>query len=208
MIQVIQLRWNNFFNLLINSEDDFRSKLLSEINKYTKFDEEKRSQLLELKDEKTVDTKEAFDAKLRKILSNYKNDLELWKVLGKNFDSLNNIKDWTIYRRVTEVSKESTVIQKRLKVFIAYSRRDGADIANHVYKYLNKFIHDVFTDVASIKIGDIWSSSIEKNISDCDFFVVIVTYAALQSSQVERELVQAQKEMKIIIPCFYKKCDR
>lgn len=189
---------------MINSEDDYRNKLLSEINKYTTFDEDKRSQRLDPNEEKILDTKEAFDKKLRKLLSNYRNDLELWKVLEKNFDSLNNIKDWTIYRRATEVSKGPTVVQKRLKVFIAYSRRDAGDFAEYMYKYLNKFGYDVFTDISSIRIGDIWSSSIEKNISDCDIFVVIVTYGALQSIEVEKEVLQAHKEMKLIIPCFYK----
>ena len=42
--------------------------------------------------------------------------------------------------------------------------------------------HDVFIDVNSITIGDPWARSIEKNISDCDMFVVILTPDALSSS--------------------------
>ena len=74
IIQVIQLRWNSFFNILINSEMIIKNRLLSEINKYTTFDEDKRSQRLDPNEEEILDTKEAFDKKLRKLLSNYRND--------------------------------------------------------------------------------------------------------------------------------------
>lgn len=105
IIQVIQLRWINFYILLINSEDDFREKLLNEINKYLKLDEEKRIQILSSDEGKGEESKE-FDLKIRKILYNLEINHELWKVLERNFDILYNIKDWNIYRRAIEVSKE------------------------------------------------------------------------------------------------------
>ncbi len=63
--------------------------------------------------------------------------------------------------------------------------------------------HAVFIDVNSITIGDPWARSIEKNISDCDIFVVILTPDSLTSPHVEKEVLQAQSENKIIVPCIH-----
>jgi tetratricopeptide (TPR) repeat protein len=67
--------------------------------------------------------------------------------------------------------------------------------------------HNVFIDVNSITIGDPWVRSIEKNISDCDIFVVILTPDSLSSPHVEREVLQAQEENKIIVPCIHEHVD-
>ena len=91
-----------------------------------------------------------------------------------------------------------------MKIFVSYSRRDAGDFANQIHRHLSSFKDDIFTDVDSIRAGEIWSNTIETNISNCDIFVVIVTYGALQSPHVENEVLQAQKEKKIIIPCFHR----
>ena len=91
-----------------------------------------------------------------------------------------------------------------MKIFVSYSRRDAGDFANQVDRHLSSFKYDIFTDVNDIRGGDIWSNTIEENISNCDIFVVIVTYGALQSPHVEREVLQAQREKKIILPCFHR----
>jgi hypothetical protein len=91
-----------------------------------------------------------------------------------------------------------------VKIFVSYSRRDAGDFANQVDRHLSSFKYDIFTDVNDIRGGDIWSNTIETNISSCDIFVVIVTLAALHSPHIEREVLQAQKENKKIIPCFFR----
>ena len=91
-----------------------------------------------------------------------------------------------------------------MKIFVSYSRRDSGDFAKQIQKHLSSFNYDIFTDVDSIRAGEIWSNTIETNISSCDFFVVIVTYGALKSPHVAKEVLQAQREKKIIIPCFHK----
>jgi tetratricopeptide (TPR) repeat protein len=91
-----------------------------------------------------------------------------------------------------------------VKIFISYSRTDAGDFANQVDRYLSNFKYDTFTDVNDIRGGDVWSKTIEENISNCDIFVVIVTHGALQSPHVDREVLQAQKEKKTIIPCFHR----
>ncbi len=53
-------------------------------------------------------------------------------------------------------------------------------------------------------MGEIWNDKIEDNISNCDFFVVLITHPALRSKQVEKEIQLAKRHNKIIIPCFNK----
>lgn len=93
----------------------------------------------------------------------------------------------------------------KMKIFVSYSRRDAGDFANQVDIYLSSFKYDIFTDINDIRGGDVWSDTIETNISNCDIFVIIVTYGALQSEHVEREVLQAQKENKKILPCLFRR---
>jgi hypothetical protein len=90
-----------------------------------------------------------------------------------------------------------------VKIFISYSRKDAGDFARQIHESLMDE-HQVFTDINNIQLGDIWSNTIEKNISTCDIFVVIVTGAALRSTEVEKEVLLAQRENKKIIPCIYR----
>lgn len=94
-----------------------------------------------------------------------------------------------------------------MKIFVSYSRRDAGDFAYQISETL-KEEHDIFTDIDDIEIGDIWTTTIEENISKCDLFIVIITFAALRSSEVEKEVLQAQNKNKKIIPCFYKGINR
>jgi DNA-binding beta-propeller fold protein YncE len=91
-----------------------------------------------------------------------------------------------------------------VKIFVSYSRRDAGDFANQIHRHFSSFNYDIFTDVDDIKAGDIWSNTITSNISSCDIFVVIVTYGSLHSPHVENEVLQAQRENKKIIPCFFR----
>ena len=91
-----------------------------------------------------------------------------------------------------------------MKIFVSYSRRDARDFAEQIQRYFRGFKYDIFTDTNNINLGDIWDTIIEKNISNCDIFVVIVTYGDLQSPHVENEILQAQREKKKIIPCIHR----
>jgi hypothetical protein len=91
-----------------------------------------------------------------------------------------------------------------VKIFVSYSRRDAGDFANQIQRHLSSFNFDIFIDVNGIRGGDLWSNTIEENISGCDIFVVIVTHGALKSPHVEREVLQAQKEKKTVLPCFHR----
>ena len=89
-----------------------------------------------------------------------------------------------------------------MKIFVSYSRRDASDFAEKISETLEDE-HSIFTDINNIEIGDIWTNVIEDNIASCDIFLVIVTFAALKSSEVEKEVLQARNRNKKIIPCFY-----
>ena len=91
-----------------------------------------------------------------------------------------------------------------MKIFVSYSRKDAVDFAERISKDLGEDEHDVFTDVVNIPPGSDWSNVIEKNISKCELFLVIITYWALKSSNVEREVLQTQRENKIVIPCVHR----
>ena len=94
-----------------------------------------------------------------------------------------------------------------MKIFVSYSRNDAGDFAVQIYESLMDE-HDVFTDIHNIQLGDIWSNTIEKNISACDMFIIIVTHTALKSAEIEKEVLQAQRENKKIIPCFFRDIEK
>src|SRR4029079_19800330 len=81
------------------------------------------------------------------------------------------------------------------------------DFAEKIYKDLSKKGHNVFIDINSIKVGEVWSNTIAENISKCDIFIIIITYGSLDSPYVEREVKQAQEEEKKIIPCIQRDID-
>ena len=80
-----------------------------------------------------------------------------------------------------------------MKIFVSYSRRDARDFAEQISETLEDE-HDVFTDIDDIEAGDIWTNVIEDNISRCDVFLVILTFASLRSSEVEKEGTTSTKE--------------
>jgi len=85
LIQAIQLRWNRFYNLLMTSGDKkFREKL----KKYAQMDEDRRLKALESDEVKEYEAEENDVLRTRKLLRDYKTDLELWNFLTKYSDTL------------------------------------------------------------------------------------------------------------------------
>ncbi len=85
-----------------------------------------------------------------------------------------------------------------MKIFIFYSRRDATHYVEHIYEYLKDFGHDIFTDTKNIRGGEVWSEVIGNNISICDYFVIILTPASLNSPEVEKEVLFAIDKEKNI----------
>lgn len=84
------------------------TKFRKELSKYSQMDEDTLFKTLE-SDEVEEDDEKNYVLRIRRLLSNYKTDLELWNFLRKNSDTLSNIPDLTIYRRAVEVGIEPTV---------------------------------------------------------------------------------------------------
>ena len=85
-------------------------------------------------------------------------------------------------------------------MFISFATRDGVDIADHLYEEYKKG-YDVFYSPKEIHIGSQWREEIKKNIEECDIFLLIATYGALESEEVGREVDEAKQFRKRIVPC-------
>jgi hypothetical protein len=82
--------------------------------------------------------------------------------------------------------------------FISYSRKDSA-YANKLRNHISKLdaTHDVFLDIASIKVGTNWKLELQRKIMACDFFIFIHSGDALKSKHVREELTWvADSELK------------
>src|SRR5262249_49573368 len=77
-------------------------------------DEDTRLKALESDEVKESEVKENDDKnyvlRIRKLLRDYKTDLELWNFLTQYSDTLSKIADLTIYRRSVEVGIEPTAV--------------------------------------------------------------------------------------------------
>jgi GTPase SAR1 family protein len=106
VLQAIQLRWNSLYNILIKSDNNFRE----ELRKYSQMGEEER--FANLDSNEIEEGKKDYGIKIRKTIRNFKEDAELWNFFAKNIYILDNIHDWNIYRRATEISIEPSIKQK------------------------------------------------------------------------------------------------
>ena len=92
-----------------------------------------------------------------------------------------------------------------MKIFISYSRLDASETAKAIHNYLIEIGHQVFIDTSDIRGGDEWRNTIDKNISECDNFILIVTRSSLRRAEVKNEVELAKKMNKKIIPCIAKR---
>jgi hypothetical protein len=88
------------------------------------------------------------------------------------------------------------------RVFISYSRKDGAEFAHDLRKRLLGENLSVWQDLVTLEGGRDWWSQIEEALKSkaVQHFVLIVTPAALASSVVRREIRLARQEGKTVCP--------
>ena len=89
-----------------------------------------------------------------------------------------------------------------LNIFISYKRGEGDNIAREIENYLTRkknFL--VFRDVDKIEGGEDWNQKITRSIKKSDIFILIVTSLALTSEEVDKEVREAQRWNKRILPC-------
>ena len=99
-------------------------------------------------------------------------------------------------------------IRMSKSIFICYETTTGLDYAKHLKKALEKIGKSAFVAVEDIKKGEPGREDIDKTITECKYFIVIVTVAAPESEEVKREIDLAQKFDKTIIPCKEKENSR
>jgi NB-ARC domain/TIR domain len=88
------------------------------------------------------------------------------------------------------------------RVFISYSRKDGAEFAHDLRKRLLNENLSVWQDLVALEGGRDWWSQIEEALKSkaVQHFVLVVTPAALASSVVRREIRLARQEGKTVCP--------
>ena len=92
-----------------------------------------------------------------------------------------------------------------MKLYISYDGKDAFNLVKYLNKYYRQTGHQVFGIINEIPGGQSWDNSRKMAISECDYFLAIITPAALkQYSIVAIEVREAQRKNKIIIPCIHK----
>jgi formylglycine-generating enzyme required for sulfatase activity len=88
--------------------------------------------------------------------------------------------------------------ERRPTVFISYYHGD-ADFANQLIADLSAAGHACWIDTSAIKGGDEWVLTIAEGIINSYALVVVVTFEALQSRWVQKEILWAQQKKKRIV---------
>ena len=90
----------------------------------------------------------------------------------------------------------------KFRVFICYSQLDFLVAGKNIRDYLSDLLPDthVYIDQTKSK-GLKWRPENERELRTADLVVLIITPAALQSEEVQKEIKIAKETGKIIIPC-------
>ena len=88
------------------------------------------------------------------------------------------------------------------RIFISYSRKDGAECAAKLRKELERENLSVWQDIITLEGDQDWWSQIEYALRsrDLQHFVLVVTPAALKSRVVRQEISLARQEGKTVCP--------
>lgn len=73
------------------------------------------------------------------------------------------------------------------KVFLSYSRADRS-LADQLIREFHKMPVEVWSDEDQLRVGENWSDVLRSRIRDSQFFVLLLTPRALESSWVQQEL--------------------
>jgi hypothetical protein len=102
-----------------------------------------------------------------------------------------------------EMAKGGRVEPGSERIFISYSRKDGAEAAGHIREWLLSENLSVWHDIIALEGGRDWWSQIEdalKKSKTLQHFVLVITPAALASPVVRREVRLARQEGKTVSP--------
>lgn len=111
-MQAINVRGNRFYRLIVRLDESLRKELelyvgMSEADRNKELDAEQP----EIEARILKPNQKTFDIDFKRLLREFKTDLELWNFLREHSKSIFGIKNWEIYRRgaesVREISPES-----------------------------------------------------------------------------------------------------
>jgi hypothetical protein len=93
-------------------------------------------------------------------------------------------------------------VADQARIFISYSRKDGAEFAANLRNRLISQDLSVWQDIITLEGGRDWWSQIEEALRSktLQHFILVVTPAALASSVVRREIRLARQEGKTVCP--------
>jgi len=88
------------------------------------------------------------------------------------------------------------------RIFIDYSRRDGAEFAAWLRRWLGERNLSVWQDIVALEGGRDWWSQIEETLKSkvLQHFIIVITPAVLASQITRREIKLARQEGKTICP--------
>ncbi|HSG44450.1 MAG TPA: TIR domain-containing protein [Anaerolineales bacterium] len=92
------------------------------------------------------------------------------------------------------------------RVFISYSRTDMEFVQRLATDLKNAGL-DVWWDLSGIQGSDVWEQKIEEGLRNCEYFIVVLTPASLESRWVRREYLSADNRGIRIIPLRLKSYD-
>lgn len=87
------------------------------------------------------------------------------------------------------------------EIFVCYETTTGLSYAIYLKEALRRMGKSAFVADEDIKKGEAWQEVIDKAIEQCKYFVVIITFPALESKEVKGEINFAQSFDRTIIPC-------
>src|SRR5215469_7343852 len=86
------------------------------------------------------------------------------------------------------------------RVFISYSRKDGASLAQHLQSDLAKQGLDAWLDTEDLNGGRVWSMEIEREIDTRQVTVAVLTDCSYKSAICRGEQIRALRKRKRLIP--------
>jgi formylglycine-generating enzyme required for sulfatase activity len=92
------------------------------------------------------------------------------------------------------------------QIFVSYSRKDLTFI-ERLAADLTQYGCDVWYDLSGLDGGSRWIREIEKEISQCDYMLVVLSPDSIISENVEDEVAFAKRLKKKIIPLYYRPCE-
>ncbi|WP_346291513.1 AAA-like domain-containing protein [Sphaerothrix gracilis] len=83
---------------------------------------------------------------------------------------------------------------KSARVFISYrSQPPDSELAEEFYQALKAAGHEVFMAAESIRLGDNWSQRIDRELEQCDYFVLLLSPKSATSEMVTEEVRRAKE---------------